>query len=115
MLDMKKVEDELRAYAKEKDILCWVNGPNAYEEDYNYYYRFKNLHNNYQWEFIVDEYRREKLYAAAEDKTSYVIDAIKSKMPELLFKIPRCVRKKMRNLSTPAVSMTVEIMEGDSK
>lgn len=113
MIDMQKVTDELKAYAKEKDILCWVNGPNAYVEDYNYYYRFKNPRNNYQWEFIVDEHRVEELYTSAEDKTSYLIDTIKSKMPELLFKTPRCVRKKMRDLLTPATSMTVEITEDE--
>lgn len=115
MLDMKKVEDELRAYAKEKDILCWVNGPNAYLEDFEYYFMFKNPRNNYWWEFIADRYPLKELEDADEDKTSYLIETIKSKMPELLFKTPRCVRKKMRDLSTPAISMTVEITEGDSK
>lgn len=113
MINMDEVIEALRAYAKEKDILCWVYGPNAYLEDFKYYFKFKNPRNNYWWEFIADWYPLKELEDAAEDKTSYLIETIKSKMPELLFKTPRCVRKKMRDLSTPATSMTIEITEDE--
>lgn len=94
MIDFNKVAENLKEVLEGTPVLFWLVKPDVMNDDYSYIFRFKNTANNFKWAVEISEHKVTELVIAEKDMTSYLTEHIKHKLPDLLFSVPRSVRKR---------------------